>query len=314
MPASIDLPVSGADDGLYFLPRSREVRPEDGIPDDVPDDDADAADTDADAADQDAIDLGPPLPSLPPAPPPPPSWVPFSPKGDDRLALVRSVGGAVEIHMAFRGLNTPTYTSASAIRQIDEDAVASCRQMRECQRYAQAAANHDRLARAARAAQANLAHAEAALGVLMTDDVCDDLPQRKILVEQRIAKLRAEVASANELEKSAASIERARRQAALDAMDREHNLTAAKASRDAAARVNELAKVIAEKVGPELLEMAAAMATWDGLGVLVSVLRRPSRDGLLARLKAEAIGAPYARPPAEEPKVKPAAATATTPA
>jgi hypothetical protein len=271
-----------------------------------------AADTGSeviDLGDDDHDDAG--AVALPPAPPPAPSWVPFSVKGDDRLALVRSVAGSIETQMAFRGVNVPTYTSAATLRKIDEDAVASARQLPECQRYAAAAASHDRLARAARAAQANLAHAEAALGVLMTDDVCDDLPARKILVEQRIAKLRAEFASASELEKSAASIERARRQAALDAMDREHNLTAAKASRSAAARVNELARAIAEKVGPELLEMAAAMATWDGLGVLVSVLRRPSRDGLLARLKDEAIGSPLAKTQAEEPKVMPTAAGTT---
>jgi hypothetical protein len=211
-----------------------------------------------------------------------------------------------------RGRDLPTSTAAVTINRIDRDALADARRLTECRQYMAAAAEQDKLARAAQAARANLEFAEAQLNVLLHEDEGDDLPQRKILVEQEITRRKAAVAKAEQLEKSAAAITQARRQAALDALGREHNLTAARASRAAAARLNELAKVIAEKCGPELLEMAAAMATWDGLGIAVSAPRRPSHTALMMRLEDDALGAPWAKPQAvPEAKVKAAAAPAT---
>jgi hypothetical protein len=189
--------------------------------------------------------------------------------------------------------------------------VAAARQLAEVKRYMAAAAEEGKLSRAARAARANLAAAEAQLNVLLTDDVGEDLPRRKVLAEQEVARRRAAAAEADELEKSAAAIAKARWQAACDALGREHNTAAIKASQAAAARVNELARIIAEKVKDELLEMVACQSCWDGLGVVVSTPRRPSHAGLLERLKDEAVGAPYARPQvAPEAKAGTAEATA----
>jgi hypothetical protein len=318
MPASIDLPVSGADDGLYHLPRSRELPPrsvadalEDAEAADA-DTDADADADDADADDQDAIDLGPPPPSLPPAPPPAPSWAPFSAAGRDQLALLRFVAGSPEIHLSFRGTNVPTFTSAATIGRVDEDALADARRLPECQRYMSAAAELDKLARATRAARANLEFAESQLNVLLHEGEGEGLPERKLLVEEEITQRKAALAKAETLERSAASIVKVRWAAAYDALGRSRNTAAIKASREAAERLNELARTIAEKVKDELLELAKVQGTWDGLGVLVSAPRRPSHTGLLEKLKAEAIGSPLAKTQAEEPKMKPTTAAATT--
>jgi hypothetical protein len=298
---------------LYEGPVSRERLARNSVPDPSElEEENDASrfrnDDDDDGDQGDVIDLGPPPASLPPAPPPAPCWAPFSAAGRDQLALVRFVAGSPEIHLSFRGANVPTYTSASTIRRIDQDALADARQLMECRLYAAAAAEHDKLARAARA---NLEYAEARLDVLLNEDMGEGLPQRKLLVEEEITQRKAALAKAEQLEKSAASIAKARWAAAYDALSRSHNSAAIKASREAAARVNELAQVIAKKCHDELMEMARFQATWDGLGVVTSAPRRPSHTGLLERLRAEAIGSPLAKPPAEEPKGKAAAAPAT---
>jgi hypothetical protein len=237
--------------------------------------------------------------ALPAGPPPAPSWVPFSPTGRDQLATVKPQAGG-EVYLAFRGRDLPTFTAAATISRIEADAVAAARQMAEVKRYLAAAAA-GKLSRAARAARANLAAAEAQLNVLLTEDMGEDLPRRKMLAEKEVARRKAEVAEAEELEKSAASIAKARWQAAYDALGREHNTAAIRASQEAVARVNELARIIAEKCKEELLEMLACQSCWDGLGVVVSTPRRPSHAGLLMRLKDEALGAPWVNPEAKEP-------------
>jgi hypothetical protein len=280
--------------------------------DEVASDAPTAADTGSeviDLGDDDRGDAG--AVALPPAPPPAPSWVPFSAKGDDRLVNVRSVGGQCEIHMAFRGVAVPTYTSAATIDRIDRDALADARQLPECRLYMAAAAEHDKLARAARAARANLEFAEAQLNVLLHEGEGEGLPERKLLVEEEITRRKAALARAEQLEKSAASIVKVRWAAAYDALGRSRNTAAIRASREAADRLNELARTVAAKCHDELMELAKVQGCWDGLGILVSAPRRPSHTGLLEKLRAEAIGSPLARPPVEEPKAKAAAATAT---
>jgi hypothetical protein len=214
-----------------------------------------------------------------------------------------------EIYLAFRGLDVPAFTADAEVRRVHAAALDDARPLPEVRQYVAAAANLDRLSRAARAARANLSFAEARLDVLVAEDTDDDLPQRTILAKKNIARLKAEVASAAELEGSAAAIARARWQAARDALGRQHNAAAVKASQAAMARVNELAGVIAEKCKDELTEMARAQATWDGLGVVVSQSLSDQRcAALLSALKAEAARA-SAAPRAEAPA--PATATAT---
>jgi hypothetical protein len=277
---------------LYELPACRERLAAAGVADSH--DDADVNDVSRFAADDanDEADV------LPPAPPPG-KWSPRSPRGDGRYVEITPLPDCgARVRQTFEHPTLPRAPVGPAHREVDAQALAAVRDLREVRLFQEAVATLDALRRAAEVAKTNLAAANARRAQLLVQGTGADLPQQLRDLDRERAWLQEEAGEADELARNAAAIVEAREKAARAVVEAEYRLTVARASRAYAEREAVIAEAITAQIADQLTELVRVQAAGRSVGDLLHVRDEPSVNGLMMKLKAEAAASPRAEAPA----------------
>jgi hypothetical protein len=284
---------------LYHLPPVRERLASDGVADESDADNdisrfRDDADDNTDTDDDDDNEVG----AMPPAPPPA-KWAPRSPRGDGRyLEITPLPDCGARVRLTFEHATLPRTAVGPAHREVDDQALAAVRGLREVRLFQEAVANLDALRRAAEVARAGLAVANARRAQLLVQGTGADLPQRLRDLDRERAQLQTKVGEADELARNAAVVVEARQKAARAVVEAEYRLTVARASRAYTEREAALVEAITAQIGDQLTELARVQSAGRSVGGLLHVRDEPSVNGLLMKLRAEAAAAPRAESPA----------------
>jgi hypothetical protein len=300
------MPVT--DDGLYHLPRCREVLPSAGVPDDLPDD----ADTDADAAATDSAagqGVAQPWPaSAPPKlPDAEPVWRAVAARGDNKLASIRhepdGLGVTVGMTFANGGLRRPRVTPALAA--LDDAAMQAARELPDVRLWLAARAEVEQHRRAAAVADAEVKAVEARRAVVLATGGGEALAKTLKALDDEQAKMRAKAIDANELLTYAEVAERDRRGRAKTAVAEARRTVLLRRVEALRERQRQIVFEITEASAGRLDELVATAAELDSIGPLIFARDVGDAEQLMGRL---------GRGPMQEanaqPKVKAAAAPA----